>query len=280
MRHSTKGSLERRAWWRRLAVGGALVAGAPACTDDHVVSQQPTWREVEPIVRGSCTQCHGANAARAGSSYRFDFFDMSSDVCGEAATVLDGQPLAHGLSTLMAADVTPPGSGWRPRMPPAPGTELTDWQRTTIERWAKNPTRGLPPPNDHRPEIRISGDSAVGDKSLSLSVVVSDADGESVVGVLTIGEQRLLMDRPGAFTGTVDTSAWPNGIYPVSAVLCDGWDNVTYQLGNAQIKHAGQGPAGTADAGGDADAGAPEALADGAPSDKPLAPADAPPAHD
>jgi len=273
------------AWWRRLAVGGALAASGAGCSEDHVVPQQPTWTDVEPIVRGSCTQCHGANAARAGAAYRFDFFDVSPDVCGEAAIVLDGQPLAHGLATLMGTDVTPPGSGWRARMPPAPGTALTEWQRTAVQRWAKNPTRGLPPSGDHRPEIQISSGSAVGDKSLSLSVVVSDADGESVVGVLKIGDQQLLMDRSGAFTGTVDTSTWPNGIYPVAAVLCDGWDNVTYQLGNAQIRHAegvtpampegGAPDAGVADAG-----GSDGSSSDGAPSDKPLAQTDAPAAHD
>lgn len=220
---------------------GLLLGGAACfagCGGTPSVPMQPTWADVEPIVRGSCTQCHGASAADAASSYRFDFFDMTPDTCGEAAGALGGQTLARGLATLMATDVTPPGSGWHPRMPPAPGGALADWQQLTIQRWSVNPTLGLPPAGNHRPEILVSGGSAVGDKSLSLSVVLSDADNESVVGALKIGDQTLWMDRPGAFTGTVDTTNWPDGIYPVAAVLCDGWDNVTYPLGNAQIAHA------------------------------------------
>jgi hypothetical protein len=248
-------------------VGGLWLASA-GCADHHAVPAQPTWSDVEPIVRGSCTQCHGSNASVAGSSYRFDFYDMPAAVCGEAATALGLEPtLGGGLATLIGTDVTSPGGGWRSRMPPAPGAELADWERLTIQRWAKNPSRGLPPPGDRRPEIRISSSSAVGDKSLSLTVMVSDADGEPVVGVLKIGEKTLFMDRPGAFSGTVDTATWPNGIYPVTAVLCDGWDNVTYDLGNAQIKHAQPLPA-LPDGGTDAA----DALSDAAAaaSDKPV----------
>ena len=218
--------------------GVACAVATVGCGGTPSVPMQPTWADVEPIVRCSCTQCHGATSAVAGSSYRFDFFDMTPETCGEAAAALGDQTMARGLADLMAMDVVSPGSGWRPRMPPAPGNALPEWQQLTIQRWAMHPMLGLPPPGNHRPEILVSSNSAVGDKSLSLSVVLSDADHESVVGVLRIGEKTLLMDRSGAFTGTVDTSTWPDGIYPVVAVLCDGWDNVTYPLGNARVAHA------------------------------------------
>ncbi len=58
-----------------------------------------------------------------------------------------------------------------------------------------------------------------------------------MVGVLKIGDLILPMDRPGSFAGDIDTSSWPNGTRPISAVLCDGWSNFTYELGNVEIKH-------------------------------------------
>ncbi|HEY4184383.1 MAG TPA: hypothetical protein VGP07_04905 [Polyangia bacterium] len=246
----------RRSIIRAAAFASAeLFAGAVGSgCDSHDVPAQPTWADVEPIVRGACLQCHGSNAPISGSSYRFDFYDMTSDVCGDAAAALAGQGLAHSLSALIGTDVTPPGSGWRARMPPSPAQSLLDWQRETLQRWAAKPQRGLPHGENRRPEIQLSAASAMVDKSLPFSAVVSDPDGEAVAGVLKIGDAVLAMDRAGTFGGAVDTSAWPNGTQPISAVLCDGWDSVTYELGNVLVNHpappATGGAAGQSGAGG------------------------------
>lgn len=226
--------------WRRARVASALAAGglAVASCGDHAVSQNPTWADVEPILRGTCTQCHGADANLAGMTYRFDFYDVTPDVCGDAAIALNGQLLAHGLATQIAEDITPPGSGWRPKMPPAPSHPLPDWERETVQRWAMAPVRGTPKGTNRQPVIQLDATSGVVDKTLPFSAIVSDPDGESVVGVLKIGDQTLVMDRPGMFSTTLDTSQWAEGIQPVSATLCDGWNNITYQLGNVEISHA------------------------------------------
>ena len=224
---------------RRVLAAGAL---SIACNESPQVPDQPTWANVEPIVRGSCTGCHGSNAATAGLSYRLDFFDMTDAVCGKAAAALRGAPLASAWAALMARDVTSPGSGWRSRMPPAPSDPLTDWERETIVRWAKAPVRGVPVRDNHRPDIQLDAASATADKSMTFNAVVSDADGESVVGVLTFGKVELLMDRSGSFRQTVDTSGWTNGSYPINATLCDGWDSVTYDLGNVLVAHAASMP--------------------------------------
>jgi hypothetical protein len=215
-----------------------------ACGSTPTVSDHPTWADVEPILRGACTHCHGATAAQTGSSgplvYRFDFYDMTAATCGDAAQALSGQGLGHDWAALIKADVTSPGSGWRPRMPPAPASELTDWQRETIVRWASepDPLKGEPQRDNHRPDIQLGGDSSVANARLAFTAVISDPDNESVVGVLKIGDVSLKMDRPGAFAATLDTSAWPAGLYPISATICDGWDSVTYdRLGNVQIRH-------------------------------------------
>lgn len=220
-----------------------VLGGAGACGDGHQVPERPTWANVEPIVRGACTQCHGATAAVNGSSaaltLRFDFYDMTPATCGDAASVLQGQTLGRGWAQLIKAAVTPPGSGWRPRMPPAPAPELYDWQRETIIRWASqaDPPRGEPSRENRRPDIQLEAASAQADTKLSFTAVVTDADAEPVVGVLKVGETTLQMDRAGAFATTLDTSSWPAGIAPISATLCDGWDSVTYALGGVDVRH-------------------------------------------
>jgi hypothetical protein len=236
-----------RAFWLTKSLLAGAVAAA-AC-GNHAVPQQPTWADVEPIVRGSCTQCHGSNAGVAASGYRFDFYDMTADVCGEAAAVLNGQSLAQGLAPDIGMDVTPPGSDWRPRMPPAPAPVLEDWQRDTLERWAANPLRGSPSRDDHRPDIQLQATTAAADKSSTFTAVVTDADGEPVVGVLHFGDTTLYMDRAGSFGTTVDTSKWTEGYHPISATLCDGWDNVSYDLGYVAVSHA-PSPAANGGAGG------------------------------
>jgi len=252
--------------WRRGRVAAALVTAglATASCADHVVPQNPTWTDVEPILRGTCTQCHGADANLAGMTYRFDFYDMTTDVCGDAALALDGQLLAHGLAAQIGQDITPPGSGWRPKMPPAPSHPLADWERETVQRWAMMPQRGVPKGSNRQPVIQLDAMSGVVDKTLPFSAIVSDPDGESVVGVLKIGDQTLVMDRPGLFSTALDTSKWAEGIQPVSATLCDGWNNITYQLGNVRIGHAppamptgagGGGSGGAAGASGNGGAG-------------------------
>jgi hypothetical protein len=143
-----------------------VLGGGSACGGAHDVPEHPTWADVEPIMRGACTQCHGATAAVNGSSdaltVRLDFYEVTAATCGEAAQVLAGQTLGRGWAPLIKAAVTPPGSGWRPRMPPAPAPELYDWQRDTIIRWASEPEplRGEPSRQNHRPDIQLEATSA------------------------------------------------------------------------------------------------------------------------
>jgi hypothetical protein len=231
------------------AVGLALGLAATGCEDAPRAAQKPTWADVEPILRGNCTSCHGATAsvtgaAQGGMAYRLDFYDMTASACGAAATVLGGQPLAHSWAALIGSDVTSPGSGWRPRMPPAPASSLPDWERDTLVRWAAeaDPAKGEARRDNRRPDIQLVAATAVADKRLDFTAIISDADGEAVVGVIKVGDVSLPTDHAGAFSTGLDTSTWAAGVYPISAVLCDGWDDVTYQLGNLQVAHASASP--------------------------------------
>lgn len=228
-----------------------LAAGA---CDVPEVPTEPTWAHVEPILRTRCNHCHGATAGKTGAVgsqvYRLDFYDMSEAVCGEAAQALGpSQGMAGGWASLIAASVTPPGKNGRARMPPAPAAALPEWERDTLVRWGKQqiPARGTMPAGNQRPQIKLDI-SRTSDTNLPLAAIVHDPDGEAVVGILQIGSLILKMDRPGSFKATVATGSWPQGRYPVSAVLCDGWSSVKYELGAVEVIHGGTPPP-TPDAG-------------------------------
>ena len=56
--------------------------------------------------------------------------------------------------------------------------------------------------------------------------------------MLHIGDLALTTDHAGAFAASLDTSTWAPGLYPIRAVLCDGWDSITYDLGNLRVTHS------------------------------------------
>lgn len=216
-----------------LATLGLLAPLLPGCAP--TVPDAPTWADVEPILRGNCTHCHGANPA-AGGDVRFDFFELTEDVCGDAAQALDAPKMAHGYAPLIEAAITP-GAGGRVRMPPAPAPALADWERETVVRWARDPVLGSP--RDNRPP----GVAVVGalpsnvDDQLDVTIVVGDPDGESVVGLLQLGNEIRTLDGPGSFHVTVRTASWPPRRYPASARLCDGWGPVSYELPEIVVVH-------------------------------------------
>jgi hypothetical protein len=218
-----------------------LVAVWPAACGGPDAVESPTWADVEPILRAQCNHCHGAsartNAAVGSLVYRFDFFEMTDAVCGEAALALGPGGMARDWASAIKSSITPPATGGRPRMPPAPASALPDWQRETLLRWAQSPRKGLPPIDNHRPSIEVLAPKlpTAADPTLAFTVVVRDADGEPVVGVLKVGSHVLRMDRSGSFSAELDTRTWPAGPYPVTAVLCDGWGSFSYDLGTMHL---------------------------------------------
>jgi len=229
----------------RLVAMLAGASGTPACEPAHPVAEHPTWVDVEPILRADCLQCHGGSASLTGSvtgaTYRFDFYDLTPEVCGEAASAVDttalpATVLAGASAALIATSITSVDGTTRPRMPPAPSPALADWEWQTILRWTDLPEKGTRPENQ-APVLRIASLSRSVDRALSYSVIVEDPEGQSAVGVLTIGSFKLKMNRPGAFAGAIDTSSWPEGEAAVQAVVCDGWTNAAYTLGTIVISH-------------------------------------------
>ncbi len=215
--------------------GGLLLAGG--CSGAPSVPEHPTWADVQPILKGECTQCHGATASVTGFGYRLDFYDVTKDVCGDAALALPNGILAGAAAPSIITDVTPSTDDDRARMPPAPAPVLHGWERETLLRWAAQPVKGPPPADNHLPTIQVTGLPMVVNDNLSFSAFVDDADGDEAIGVLEIAGAVFAMPSSGSFNVQIPASAWPAGTQRLSAVLCDGWTSATYDLGPIDVKH-------------------------------------------
>ena len=218
----------------------ALLLAAGGCQPEPQAVMHPTWADVEPILRGQCNHCHGGSARTTGAiggvAYRFDFYDMSPEVCGEAALAMDTSSLALALANQIKTDITVTPGVVRPRMPPAPAEVLSDWERETVLRWTAQPVKGPMPHGNQPPRLDARGFPAFIDKGLAFVASLSDPDGEPVVGVLKVRDQVYRMDRPGSFAVALDSSTWEPGPHLVTAVVCDGWQSETYEVGRVTVR--------------------------------------------
>jgi hypothetical protein len=216
-----------------------LVTLSAGCDGGPGPVASPTWADVEPILRAHCNHCHGASARETASVgpavYRFDFYDMSEAICGEAAAAMDVPALAAASAATIKIDVSLRGP-IPPRMPPAPSSPVPEGQRQTLRRWGDRPLRGEMPWNNQFPTLRLRHFPRAASDRLAFTAIVEDGDGQSVIGVLRIGDHVYRMNRAGAFEMSLDVSGWPSGSYPVSTVLCDGWINVSYDFGALEIR--------------------------------------------
>lgn len=229
---------------RAISLGAAIAAVAlssSCASQDPEVPAHPTWADVEPILRTECVGCHGGSAAKTGNAggvtYRFDFFDVTSATCGDATGAMSGARFAAAASSQIAFDITSDDASLRPKMPPAPAPWLADWEWKTLLRWTHDPKKGQPGSN-RPPTLTITSPERLITGWFTLAVDLEDPDGDSAIGVLHIGDATLTMDRPGTFSVEVDGSQWPPGDTPVTATVCDGWSEATYDestLGSFQV---------------------------------------------
>ena len=220
-------------------VASTLLACAALGCSGPTAPAHATWANVEPIIAGECAGCHGASAGVTVANYRFDFYDMTMASCGDAAQGLGADtPMAAAFADLIWQDISSDQPGTRPKMPPPPAPYLADWEWQTIRAWHDDGApRGNAPPQNHPPQLRFSTSAAVADQSVDVTALVTDPDGDPVVGVLTLGDTVLRMPRSGSFSAHVDTSAWAAGSIAVTAALCDGWLNFSQQVGTLTIQH-------------------------------------------
>ncbi len=205
----------------------AVCASLSACAPQEA-PENPTWADVEPLLRAQCSHCHGPTARTTGAGIRFDFFDTTSSHCGEAATALASVGSARLQADMIATAITTTDPDVRPSMPPIPAPYLKEYEWRTILRWTANPVQGDKPAANRPPRIDVSGIATSVGEILEVNVVIDDPDGEPVVGVLKVGDVIGVMDRAGSFSARFDTSAWSAGTVTVSAVLCDAWSQVSF----------------------------------------------------
>lgn len=220
--------------WLWPALGTCLVGG---CGGHPPVPEEPTWADVQPILRGNCAGCHGSTAGQTGLGYRLDFYEILPAACGDAALAIPGgATMAAAYASKIAEDIALPPGG-RERMPPLPGPSLDSWERDILLRWAKHPLKGPPPAGNRPPTVQVFGLPAqVGDK-LSFTALVTDPDGDEAVGVIEVGGLTVAMNRSGSFEADVDMASSPAGRYPLNVVACDGWTSSAYSLGWVEVKH-------------------------------------------
>jgi len=227
----------------RATLRHVLLSSLPALAacGNAPAERTPTWADAAPIFAGACNGCHGPTAPSTGGGYRFDFFDATPGVCGDAALALGANVVLAGSSALVAAqiaaDVVPQDGATWPRMPPQPSPVLPSWETGTLERWAAQPVKGPPPAGNRPPDLTVTGYPSTAGDMLAFTAVLEDPDGDSAIGVIEANGLAYLMNRPGSFAVAFDSSAWPAGAQPVSAVLCDGWTSTSFQLGAVTVQH-------------------------------------------
>jgi hypothetical protein len=167
----------------------ALVAGS--CTAPPVAPEKPSWDlDVEPILRGNCSHCHGEQTTKIAPPWRFD-------VCDPAAMNASGvspQEPVLGAFAASSAIVMAVDQGKPTKMPPAPAGTLSDYDATVLRNWAKVTGQSGAKPEDfckktgrnHDPRARLvtttwqNGD-------LVATIDITDEDGDQVFTKVTAG---------------------------------------------------------------------------------------------
>ena len=203
----------------------------------NVAPASPTWEaDVYPILQGQCLHCHGSTWETNGGG-RYDFYDLSK--CGEMGFADPNVRFSTSpgiLLTSLEPQDDGEGRSYRSFMPPQPASVLEDWELQTIKNWSKvskEKQRGSRSPSRNSdPKIIITSKypDKVGDE-LKVSYRFADEDGDPVIGVLKFGDAKVVDLLK--FSGQVTLSgftAQSGDTLKLSAVLCDGWEQVTVDI--------------------------------------------------
>jgi hypothetical protein len=186
---------------RRPALALLGLTGGLGCGSEAPVPDAPTWaRDVQPILRANCFQCHGASADYLSGTMRWDVFDLDEppykqmgfapvfedlvQANGEkmrVATFFGGKD--PGLSRLMNDYASPDASGLR--MPPPPALPLSAREQTVLKRWADRLTQGpVQAPAQLKGSHDLNHKPTIGWLQPRTRFEVRDEDGDQVLGRL------------------------------------------------------------------------------------------------
>jgi hypothetical protein len=206
-------------------IGRGLVSAtmAMSCGGPDPVPDKPTWVDVQPVMRGNCFGCHGAERASLLAG-RLDFYYDPADARLRDIAVGDVDNYMKGIGFLIAGGAKGDptiaafiGPGASDPMPPPPAS-MSDHDLQIIRKWA-DPVAGKPQgtrtPN-HRPAAAWG--------TTLVNILVTDEDREQVLGKLTCNG----VETPLTHTGL---TVLPAGLRaPCTAALFDGWEVVKVNL--------------------------------------------------
>lgn len=192
----------------------------------------PSWDlDVYPILRGSCSHCHGvttqvsdrdAGAPVDAAPLPFTRYD----ICNAGAfssmgfTVIPGAGVAVGAFLREAAGAA--------RMPPPPAAPLTDYEATVLERWSKRvPLDCSKKVPNRRPQVRIIDQLARVGNQTTVTIEVTDPDGDQVMGRAKLGNRADAPNNPYIIQGAGRwTIAFPgaNQNDRLAITVFDGYD--------------------------------------------------------
>lgn len=184
----------------------------------------PTWvADVEPILSANCVRCH-YQASGAPTGFRLDVYD---DTTVGTRTIRGARSMAEFSSAKVDAGGHPPV-----------GPSLDARQKDILRTWVTNRALGAHATN-HAPTATLVGtlDPA------SITLIVSDADDDPVIGKLTFGAAADEVIRPELHEGRNvlgwDTATVGPGTWTISAVMSDGLTEQTQTLGTVMVSHPG-----------------------------------------
>jgi hypothetical protein len=143
---------------------------------------KPTWDgDVQPILRGSCSHCHGELAPKVAPAYRFDVCDPTSlkDGTGVEGAVAGAAAMSPLINTTIV------DQGLPTQMPPPPAGRLSDYEITVLKNWGKlvadagAQTACKKQNSNHDPKAKLIGTRWDGG-DLYATVEISDSDGDQV----------------------------------------------------------------------------------------------------
>jgi hypothetical protein len=169
----------------------ALAAGCAPAT----APSQPSWDEdVYPIIRGSCSHCHGETVGqREQPISRYDICDSRPFEAAQVTTgILKLGTGASRGSSLLAFPVylNPSGVSGRPQMPPPPASPLSSYEKDVLLNWLTNVSeqnKCIKKGVNREPAVRMVVDPQDSANGLQLVLDVTDPDGDTVLGQVTAG---------------------------------------------------------------------------------------------